>query len=161
MALPALTESYSAGTNVVTLGATAEEGGTRTTVYKIGGAKTLPFMDPDGEVGNKLLVAMDVLDAPPANWPEARVAHWSHLLVARAIENQAFVVGVNRVGSGGGLDYNGCSAIIDPMGIVLAEGRDTEQVIVADLEPECLEQTRKELPFLADARRDLFADLWP
>ena len=80
MALPALTESYPAGTNVVTLGATAEEGGTRTTVYKIGGAKTLPFMDTDGEVGNKLLVAMDVLDAPPTNWPEALAEPFADVL---------------------------------------------------------------------------------
>ncbi len=68
MALPDLSESYGAGVNVVTLGATADEGGTRTVTYQIGGAKTLPFMDPDGDVGHKMLIAMDVLDAPP-EWP--------------------------------------------------------------------------------------------
>ena len=68
MALPALTESHATGVNVVTLGATAEEGGTRTVTYKIGGARTLPFMDCDGEVGQKVLIAMDVIDARP-DWP--------------------------------------------------------------------------------------------
>ncbi|MFP4056008.1 MAG: CO dehydrogenase/acetyl-CoA synthase subunit delta [Candidatus Brocadiia bacterium] len=70
MALPDLTEKYTAGVNEVTLGATADEGGTRSTVYTIGGAKTLPFMDVDGETGNPVLVAMDVIDAPPEGWPE-------------------------------------------------------------------------------------------
>jgi acetyl-CoA decarbonylase/synthase complex subunit delta len=69
MALPNLKESYTAGTNVVTLGATKEEGGTRTTVYKVGGSKVLPFMDADGDVGNKALIAMDVIDIAP-DWPD-------------------------------------------------------------------------------------------
>ncbi len=68
MALPALTETHAAGVNVVTLGATAEEGGTRTVTYKIGGTRTLPFMDCDGDAGQKVLIAMDVLDAKP-DWP--------------------------------------------------------------------------------------------
>ena len=51
-----------------------------------------------------------------ANWPEARRSHWQALLQARAIENQAYVVGVNRVGEGGGLTYAGDSRIFDPAG---------------------------------------------
>lgn len=70
MPLPDLKETYPAGVNLVTLGATAEEGGTRTTTYKIGGARTLPFMDSDGDFGNKVLLAMDVIDSPPEAWPE-------------------------------------------------------------------------------------------
>jgi len=70
MPLPDLKEKYSAGVNVVTLGATPDEGGTRTVTYKIGGAKTLPFMDLDGEPGQKILLAMDVIDVPPEGWPE-------------------------------------------------------------------------------------------
>jgi acetyl-CoA decarbonylase/synthase complex subunit delta len=69
MPLPVLTESYAAGVNVVTLGATKDQGGTRATTYAIGGAKALPFMDADGDAGRKVLIAMDVLDAPPA-WPD-------------------------------------------------------------------------------------------
>jgi acetyl-CoA decarbonylase/synthase complex subunit delta len=70
MALPDLTESHSAGVNVVKLGATADEGGTRTVTYEIGGAKTLPFIDIDGDTGSPVRIAMDVLDAEPENWPE-------------------------------------------------------------------------------------------
>jgi predicted amidohydrolase len=92
----------------------------------------------------------------PANWPRERISHWSRLLAARAIENQAYVVGVNRVGSGGGLSYNGRSAVIDPMGESLAEGSDGERLVIADLKKERIETIRKELPFLADHRKDLF-----
>jgi len=96
----------------------------------------------------------------PANWPIPRVAAWSHLLVSRAIENQCYVIGVNRVGTGAGLQYDGCSAIVDPLGEVLASGRDTEQVLIADLDAGRLARVRAELPFLTDARRDLFGGLW-
>ena len=56
----------------------------------------------------------------PANWPEKRRLHWTSLLQARAIENQAYVVGVNRVGDGGGIAYRGDSRIVDPLGELLA-----------------------------------------
>ena len=56
----------------------------------------------------------------PANWPAKRRLHWQALLQARAIENQAYVVGVNRVGEGGGLAYSGDSRIVDPLGELLA-----------------------------------------
>lgn len=96
----------------------------------------------------------------PANWPKTRVAAWSHLLVSRAIENQCFVIGVNRVGAGGGLEYDGCSAIIDPMGSVLATARGEERILCVDLESGFLRSTRGEFPFLEDAREDLFPCLW-
>ncbi|MBM4036121.1 MAG: acetyl-CoA decarbonylase/synthase complex subunit delta [Planctomycetes bacterium] len=79
MALPALKESYAAGVNVVTLGATRDQGGTRSVAYKIGGAKTLPFMDTDGATGEKLLVAMDVLDIEP-DWPDVLKAPYGAAL---------------------------------------------------------------------------------
>lgn len=56
----------------------------------------------------------------PANWPAKRRHHWQSLLVARAIENQAYVAGINRVGTGGDIHYNGDSAIISPLGETLA-----------------------------------------
>jgi|ETNmetMinimDraft_26_1059896.scaffolds.fasta_scaffold26007_2 predicted amidohydrolase len=97
----------------------------------------------------------------PANWPRSRMTAWSQLLIARAIENQCYVVGVNRVGRGGGLDYDGRSAIIDPLGEVLATARGTEQLVVADLDPDHLADVRERFPFLPDARQDLFPSLWP
>ena len=85
-----------------------------------------------------------------ANWPEARRHHWQALLLARAIENQAYVVACNRVGQGGKLAYAGDSAIIDPLGEVLAAGSRTEALLVADVDPARVAAVRAEFPFLAD-----------
>jgi predicted amidohydrolase len=86
-----------------------------------------------------------------ANWPAPRRHHWRSLLVARAIENQAYVVGVNRVGTdGNGLQHTGDSMIVDPLGQVLADAGDGPGVIVADLAPSTVARVRAELPFLAD-----------
>jgi predicted amidohydrolase len=74
------------------------------------------------------------------------------LLRARAIENQAYVVGVNRVGAGGGLDYSGDSAIIDPLGEVLATGSGAETILFADLDPDHVASTRDHFRFLQDRR---------
>jgi predicted amidohydrolase len=87
-----------------------------------------------------------------ANWPASRRTHWRTLLRARAIENQAYVVAANRVGSGGGLEYSGDSAIIDPFGTVLATGSGAETILYADVSPERVAQVRTEFPFLADRR---------
>ncbi len=89
----------------------------------------------------------------PANWPAKRRAHWRALLVARAIENQAYVVGVNRVGEGDGLEYAGDSLIINPLGEVLADGGSGEaQTLTATAEAATVTQTRDRFPFLQDRR---------
>lgn len=87
-----------------------------------------------------------------ANWPERRRHHWQALLLARAIENQAYVVGVNRVGEGGGLVYHGDSRIIDPMGEVLAAAAGRETLLIAEVDAATVRQTRQKLPFLLDRR---------
>ncbi len=87
-----------------------------------------------------------------ANWPQSRRAHWIALLTARAIENQAYVIGVNRVGTGGGLDYAGDSRIIDPLGEIVAEAKDGETVITGDVDPARVTEVRAKFPFLADRR---------
>ena len=87
-----------------------------------------------------------------ANWPEPRRHHWQTLLLARAIENQAYVVGVNRVGSGGGLRYTGDSRIIDPMGNILAAGSEGETLLIAEVDPQVVATTRQSFPFLQDRR---------
>jgi predicted amidohydrolase len=74
------------------------------------------------------------------------------LLQARAIENQAYVVGVNRVGEGGRLDYSGDSMIVDPFGEVIAHAGDAETVISADVDPKRVQTVRSEYPFLQDRR---------
>ena len=88
----------------------------------------------------------------PANWPSPRRRHWQALLQARAIENQAYVVGANRVGDGGGLTYAGDSRIIDPMGEVLAAGAHTETILLADISAARVTDTREQFPCQADRR---------
>jgi predicted amidohydrolase len=87
-----------------------------------------------------------------ANWPEKRVIHWVRLLQARAIENQAYVVGVNRVGTDPYYSYNGRSLIVDYNGEILADGGDKEGYIQARLDMEQLRKYRQGLPFLQDLK---------
>jgi omega-amidase len=89
----------------------------------------------------------------PANWPEPRREHWRALLRARAIENQAYVVGANRVGSAKGAEYLGDSAIVDPLGRTLAEAAVGESVLVADVDPDVVKAVRTAFPFMADRRK--------
>jgi predicted amidohydrolase len=88
----------------------------------------------------------------PANWPSARAEHWRALLRARAIENQAYVLGVNRVGRARSLDYPGASALVDPLGRVLAEGGPEPAVLTGEVDPGRLQAVRAEFPFLPDRR---------
>jgi len=89
-----------------------------------------------------------------ANWPIARAEHWVTLLRARAIENQAYVVGVNRVGRDPNLVYGGRSILVDPMGTIRADAGAEEGLLIADLDLQFLERTRRQLPFLQDLRDD-------
>ncbi|MBW2311326.1 MAG: carbon-nitrogen family hydrolase [Deltaproteobacteria bacterium] len=85
-----------------------------------------------------------------ASWPCARQGHWDILLRARAIENQCFVVGVNRVGEGGGQEFAGGSAVIDPLGTVVAHGGEGETLLLADIDLAQAAEVRSRLPFLKD-----------
>lgn len=87
-----------------------------------------------------------------ASWPVKRIHHWVRLLQARAIENQAYVVGVNRCGWDPQHVYNGRSVMIDFHGEILADAGDGEREISTRLDLEALERYRSELPFLADMR---------
>lgn len=87
-----------------------------------------------------------------ANWPVPRVHHWSALLTARAIENQAFVAGVNIFGQdGAGLEYSGESAVIDFGGRALGRISGAENILTAELSLDNLREYRRQFPFLADA----------
>jgi len=87
-----------------------------------------------------------------ANWPERRSHAWKTLLCARAIENQAYVVGVNRVGSdGNNIYHSGNSLVINPLGEVLYHKSDEEDIATIVLEKDKLEDTRTRFPFLNDA----------
>lgn len=88
----------------------------------------------------------------PANWPQSRREHWMALLRARAIENQAYVIGCNRVGEGGGLQYAGDSMVIDPLGVVLSQGDNSESTLMANVEANIVSDVRGKFPFLQDRR---------
>jgi omega-amidase len=94
-----------------------------------------------------------------ANWPERRIHAWKTLLQARAIENQCYVVGVNRTGvDGNDIVYSGESMIIDPMGEALYYKKDVEDIFTITLDKSNLETVREKFPFLKDADRFTIAD---
>ncbi|GAB4093304.1 nitrilase family protein [Flaviaesturariibacter terrae] len=87
-----------------------------------------------------------------ANWPERRAIAWKTLLQARAIENQCYVVGVNRVGEdGNGIYHSGDSSVIDPLGEILYQKPHAEDVFSITLDKKHLEAVREKLPFWRDA----------
>jgi omega-amidase len=88
-----------------------------------------------------------------ASWPDKRIHHWVALLQARAIENQAYVIGVNRIGTDPYYTYCGRSLIVDPQGAILADAGAAEGVISAQLDLANLRKYREGLPFLADMKR--------
>ncbi len=87
-----------------------------------------------------------------ANWPDTRIEHWRSLLKARAIENQCYVAGVNRVGNDPKLHYNGFSSVFDPMGKEIVAVENEEKIIVAEIDKTYVDEVRKKLPFLDDMR---------
>jgi len=96
----------------------------------------------------------------PANWPSRRIAAWSTLLAARAIENQLAVCGANRVGRDGtGLDYPGASALHDCFGEIIAKGDATEGLVVGDIDLGQLRAWRERFPALKDRRVDVYSAL--
>ena len=136
--------SYAAGDRVVTA--------------EIEGARVTPFVCYDLRFPEPFRTAAADTDvyAIVANWPDQRREHWRTLLRARAIENQAYVLGVNRVGDGGRLHYAGDSAAIDPLGEILAEGDDRERVLFADVNPEAVGNLRSRFPALDDRRPEAY-----
>ena len=87
-----------------------------------------------------------------ANWPERRAEAWRSLLKARAIENQCYVIGVNRVGKDGkNILYAGESMVIDPLGEILYSKKDVEDIFTIALDADHLKQVRERFPFWKDA----------
>jgi len=94
-----------------------------------------------------------------ANWPEARREAWRALLRARAIENQSYVLGVNRVGAGNGLTYTGDSALLTPFGEVISEAAGVEALVRGEVDAEAVREARARFGFLADRRPALYRAL--
>lgn len=94
-----------------------------------------------------------------ANWPSARVHHWRTLLAARAIENQAVVLGVNRCGADPFLEYPGASAAIGPRGETLGAAGSDQEVLGVEVDPEAIRAWRREFPAWHDGRPGLLPSL--
>lgn len=91
-----------------------------------------------------------------ANWPAARIHAWNTLLPARAIENQCFVLGVNRVGTDGNDKmHNGQSTLINPLGLIINNLGENEKNYCAEVDRTQVFSVRKQFPFLKDA--DLYS----
>lgn len=130
------------------------EPGTEIVTFQWGGFTIAPFVCYDlrfpeifraaSRKGANLLVVM-------ALWPVKRQQHWLTLLQARAIENQAYVVGVNRVGAEPQYLYAGRSVVVDPHGIIIADAGEQEGVISSRIDPEVVEKWRSDFPALRDA----------
>lgn len=95
-----------------------------------------------------------------ANWPKEREEHWITLLKARAIENQCYVLGINRVGVGNGLKYDGASLFVSPNGKVLNEVSSKEEVIVRDINIDLIQAIRKSFDIKKDRREDLYISFY-
>jgi len=87
-----------------------------------------------------------------ACWPKIRIGHWLSLLKARAIENQSYVVGVNRTGSDPNMEFGGNSVVIDPKGEILANAGEIESVLSMEIDSSLVAQWREEFPVLKHAR---------
>jgi predicted amidohydrolase len=132
--------------------------GERVVTVAIEGVRVTPFVCYDLRFPEPFRLAADGTDlyAVVANWPERRHAHWRALLQARAIENLAFVVGVNRAGEGDGVRYAGGSAAFSPWGEVLAEAGAAEEVLFCEVDPAAAGKAREIFPALRDRRPDAY-----
>jgi predicted amidohydrolase len=134
-------ELLTAGTEVVT---------TQTDLGVIGLATCYDLRFP--ELFRALNDAGAELVLVPAAWPQRRIAHWSVLLRARAIENQTVLVGCNTVGQQGRVVLGGRSAVVDARGEVLAEAGSDPEVVVAEVDLSHVHGWREEFPVLRDRR---------
>ena len=96
-----------------------------------------------------------------AQWPARRVSHWRTLLRARAIENQMFVLGVNRCGKSGDELFGGASALIDPWGEVVCEAENTPTLLHAEIDLARVSEIRAQIPVFSDRRADIYGDCRP
>jgi predicted amidohydrolase len=93
-----------------------------------------------------------------AEWPLERIAHWRALLIARAIENQVFIVACNAAGESGGTVFGGHSMIVDPWGRVVVEAGEEPQLLTGEFDLDMVDEVRRKLPALNDVRTDVYAE---
>lgn len=105
------------------------------------------------------LAGADVIFVP-AQWPESRIDHWKLLLQARAIENQCFVIAVNRIGQDPNNRFNGQSMVIAPWGKILWIGGEREEYALIDVDFSEVEEVRQRIPVFEDRRPTLYKSLF-
>jgi predicted amidohydrolase len=133
--------------------------GERLSMARCGDAQICPMICYDLRFPE--LWRLAALSQPPAevftigaSWPAARQHHWHSLCVARAIENQAFVVACNRCGRDPHVSYAGGSIIVSPAGEILAEAAEVPVILQAEIDAAKARQWRNDFPALQDARRE-------
>jgi omega-amidase len=131
------------------------EPGDRVEVFPLDGFHACPFICYDLRFPELFRIGMQKganLFIVIACWPKIRIEHWVSLLKARAIENQAYVVGVNRIGSDPDMEFGGNSLIIDPKGEILANAGETESILSTEIDPSFATRWREEFPVLKHVR---------
>jgi predicted amidohydrolase len=132
----------------------AHHAGTRVNVFEWQGFKIAPLICYDlrfPELARDAVRAGAEVLIYIAAWPVKRFLHWITLLQARAIENLAYVIGVNRCGSDPQFSYNGRSLVVDPHGVIIADASEQERVISAQIDPAIVRDWRAQFPALKDA----------
>lgn len=94
-----------------------------------------------------------------ANWPIERREHWITLLKARAIENQCYIAGINRIGQANGLNYSGDSMIINPYGVIISDYLEGEGIVSAEIDKDIVEKYREDFSVKKDRRLELYKQL--
>lgn len=141
-------------------GAGEEQGypaGNKVVTFQWGGLTIAPLICYDLRFPEIFRVAVDKgaeMFAVIGNWPNRRHQHWTTLLKARAIENQAAVIGVNRAGTDPEFAYDGGSLILGPQAEVLADAGSAPGTFRAEIKPELIHDWRASFPALRDRRSD-------
>lgn len=133
--------------------------GEQKNVFELSGVKSASFICYDIRFPEWLrTVAKEKLSViyVVAQWPQTRIEQWKALLIARAIENQTYVVAVNRVGENPDNKFNGHSLIINPLGEVLSDSSDQETLTVYDLDTSEMEKFTQQIYVFEDRRPELY-----
>lgn len=131
------------------------EGGEGPVVFKLDGVPASIFICYDLRFPEAIRAVAREVNAVfvIANWPSERVEHWRALLKARAIENQCFVIGLNRIGTdSNGIVYPGASGVFGPDGREICAASEQDELVVCEFDPREAEKLRSDFPFLDDMR---------
>ncbi|HEY1169748.1 MAG TPA: carbon-nitrogen family hydrolase [Verrucomicrobiae bacterium] len=127
--------------------------GTEIVTFELNGFTVAPFVCYDLRFPEIFRSALDKgvnLFVVIANWPVKRDRHWTTLLQARAIENLAYVVGVNRCGTDPNFFYSGRSLVVDPHGIIISDAGGEERVVTTEIDLDLVQNWRRDFPPLRD-----------